>query len=249
LKKNLLVILTILLILAACSTVPADNGLDQTITSDNPELQDLGPTDDASDGQVNIEDFPMETEIAEQFGSIYLEPDQVNILESSVVEWPDSCLGIEQPGIDCEPHATPGYEVVLEVRGLQFAYHANEGGSQVYPATQGFKWTRGDKDGGVCDQLIIYLPDTALACWCESGQRQHAAVNLQEILSEEEYDLLINSLTTFSENTINHPETYHSQPVMVSLAFHGQGNSFPNSNQQESLLKMAELIFSRIKPE
>lgn len=244
-KKNLIILLSALLILAACSTMPADSELNQSITSQNTGLQDS----DQLDNPVNSEVFPVETEIAGQFESIYLDPDQVTILESSVVEWPDSCLGIEQPGVECEPHATPGYEVILEVRGLQFAYHANEAGSQVYPATKGFKWTREDENGGICDQLIIYLPDTAIACWCRSGERQHAAVNLQEILSEEEYELLINSLTIFSENTVNHPESYHSQPVMVSLAFQGQGNSFPDANQQDSLLKMAELIFSRIVPE
>ena len=74
------------------------------------------------------------------------------------------------------------------------------------------------------------------------------SVNLQEILSEEEYQLLIDSLTTFSENTVNQPSTDGSNPVMVSLTFNGQGTTYPNADQQDSLVTMAELIFSRIIP-
>lgn len=240
-NKITILLLSLLLVTAACNPLPEDQGVDQLITGDNPALHEL----DELDGEEAI---PVETDIAGQFETIYIDPEQVKVIHSNMVEWPDSCLGIEQPGADCVTHPTPGYEVVLEAKGLQFAYHADEVGSQVHPATQGFKWIREGQDGGVCDQLIIYLPDTAIACWCKDGNRQHAEVNLQEILSEEEYELLIKSLTTFSENTINQPAADQPTPVMVSLAFHGQGTKFPNNEQQDSLLKMAELIFSRIAP-
>jgi hypothetical protein len=95
---------------------------------------------------------------------------------------------------------------------------------------------------------VIFLPDTANVCWCENGEMQTITVNLQEILSEEEYNLLIDSLTTFSQNTINHPSPDQPNPVMVSLTFHGQGKTFPNADQQDSLIRMAELIFDRITP-
>jgi hypothetical protein len=151
-------------------------------------------------------------------------------------------------GTECIPEVTPGYAVLLEAKGLQFAYHSNEVGSLVHPATQGLIWTREDEERGICDRLIIFLPDTAYACWCESGEEHATSVNLQEILSEEEYQLLIDSLTTFSENTVNQPYSNQTNPVMVSLTFHGQGMTFPNTDQQDSLVKMAELIFSRITP-
>ena len=247
-KITLLLLISIFLILAACSTPPEDLALDQVITSDNPALQDLEHTEEAG-GNPNIPvDIPAKNSIADQFQTIYIDPDQVKILDSSMVEWPDSCLGIEQLGTDCIPELTPGYAILLEAKGLQFAYHSNEVGSLVHPATQGLIWTREDEDGSICDHLIIFLPDTAHACWCDSGEMHATSVNLQEILSEEEYQLLIDSLTTFSENTVNQPSTDGSNPVMVSLTFNGQGTTFPNADQQDSLATMAELIFSRITP-
>lgn len=253
-KTTLLFTLTIL-ILVACSTVPAEFDLDQVITSDNPELQELKNTEQAGnpsaaveDDQGNPEVFQSTSSIAGQFQTIYIDPEQVEIISSEMVEWPDSCLGIEQMGVDCIPENTPGFAVLLEARGLQFAYHSNEVGSQVHPATPGLTFTRDDDNHTVCDRLVIFLPDTANVCWCEDGEMHAVHVNLQEILSEEEYLLLIDSLTTFSENTVNHPSAEQSNPVMVSLTFHGQGKTFPNANQQDSLIKMAELIFERIIP-
>jgi hypothetical protein len=163
-----------------------------------------------------------------------------------MIEWPDSCLGIDQLGVECIPEATSGYAVLLEAKGLQFAYHSNDVGSQVLPATPGLIFTRNDDEHTVCDRLVIFLPDTANLCWCEDGEMHATTVNLQEILSEEEYQLLIDSLTTFSENTVNQPSPEQSNPVMVSLTFHGQGMTFPNTDQQDSLVRMAELIFARI---
>ena len=247
-KITLLLLISIFMILAACSTAPEELALDQVITSDNPALQDLEHTDEAGGNPKIPVDIPAKNSIADQFQTIYIDPDQVKILDSSMVEWPDSCLGIEQLGTECIPELTPGYAVLLEAKGLKFAYHSNEVGSLVHPATQGLIWIREDGTGSICDRLIIYLPDTAYACWCDSGEMHATSVNLQEILSEEEYQLLIDSLTTFSENTFNQPSTDGSNPVMVSLTFNGQGTTIPNADQQDSLVTMAELIFSRIIP-
>jgi hypothetical protein len=243
----------VILFLVACSTQPVEPTNDQSITGDNPAVQDLEKTkDSAPAGQSNnqiqgsTEEFPLDPGITDQFQTIYIDPDQVKILNTEVVEWPDSCLGIEQIGVDCIPETTTGFVVVLEVKGLQFAYHSNDIGSQVQPATQGLIWTRDDGSQTMCDRLIIFLPDTANVCWCENGEMHAKKVNLQEILNEEEYELMIDSLTTFSKNTVNQSSSDQSQPVMVSLTFNGQGDTFPNADQQASLNKMAELIFDRI---
>ncbi len=255
LTKITLLFTCIILILAACNTIPVEVDLDQVITSDNPALQELEYTAQASsssaadnESQGNPEGYQSPSSIAGQFQTIYIDPEQVKIIGSEMVEWPDSCLGIEQLGVECIPEKTPGYAVLLEARGLQFAYHSNEVGSQVHPATPGLTWTRDDDNHTVCDRLVIFLPDTANVCWCVNGEMHAITVNLQEILSEEEYLLLIDSLTTFSENTVNQPSAEQTNPVMVSLTFNGQGKTFPNAVQQDSLVKMAELIFARIIP-
>lgn len=246
-----LLITFVFIFLAACNSNPAQVNLDQVITSDNPALQELENTDEASDpspGNGEDQEDSDRPSIAGQFQSIYIDPEQVKVIDSEMVEWPDSCLGIEQMGVECIPGITPGYAVLLEAKGLQFAYHSDEVGSQIHPATPGLVWTRDDGGEAICDRLIIFLPDTANVCWCEDGEIHAVSVNLQEILSEEEYQLLIDSLTTFTENTINQSSPDQQNPVMVSLTFHGQGNTFPNADQQDSLVKMSELIFARIIP-
>jgi hypothetical protein len=249
LTNKLLLLALLILILAACSTEPAEISIDQVITSDNPALQELDNTEQAGAlSEDNPGGAPERPSISGQFQTIYIDPEQVKVVNSEMVEWPDSCLGIEQMGVECVNETTPGYAVLLEAKGLQFAYHSNEVGSQVLPATPGLVWTRDDGGEVICDRLIIFLPDTANTCWCEDGEVYATTVNLQEILSEEEYQLLIDSLTTFSENTVNQPSADQSNPVMVSLTFHGQGETFPNAEQQDSLVRMAELIFARIVP-
>jgi hypothetical protein len=75
-----------------------------------------------------------------------------------------------------------------------------------------------------------------------------ATVNLLDTLSVEEYDQLIDLLREFNENTVNQSSSGGSDSAMVSLTFYGQGEEFPNSDQQQSLLTIAQEIFSRITP-
>jgi hypothetical protein len=251
-KITLLIFSFFLLILAACSPASTDAGLDQAITGDNPDLQELENTvqvdiqsgDSGSSTSNPDSDIP----IVDQFQTIYIDPNNVKVISSEMVEWPDSCLGIDQMGVECIPGATRGYEVHLEAKGLAFDYHSDQVGSQVRPATKGLVWTRENGESTICDRLVIFLPDTANVCWCEGGEIYTASVNLQEILTEDEYKLLIDSLATFSEHSVNRPSPDQSHPAMVSLSFHGQGQTPPTVDQQRSLIRMAELIFDRVIP-
>ncbi len=222
-----------LLVIVACSqpmeALPSDQQLDDGNSIDSNNLTILA-----------------RTTFSEKLQSLYIDPDQVKILDSSKVEWSDSCLGIDQPGVDCLPQSTPGYQVILEANGLQFEVHADSVGRHVQPATLGLLWTREGGEDELCDRLIIYLPDAAHACWCKSGEMNAASVTLQEILSPEEYEQLMDALRSFNKNTINQPTADDIHPVMVSLTFYGQGNTFPTAKDQISLLSLAEDIFARI---
>jgi hypothetical protein len=238
--KRGLLLSAFLLILVACSP-PLDS---QSLTQF---------PNDGNSTELNIEkNVPLSTlteaSFAGQFQSLFIDPNQVKILDSSQVEWSDSCLGVEQPGVDCRPQSTPGYRVIFEANGLRFEIHADNVGGQVQPATLGLQWTREGGEDGLCDRLLIYLPDSAYAGWCESGEMKAASVNLQEILSPEEYEQLIDALRNFSENTINQTSSDANEPVMVTLTFYGQGKTFPQSDDQQSLLALVENIFARIIP-
>ncbi|MBE9474254.1 MAG: hypothetical protein IMY85_05130 [Chloroflexi bacterium] len=238
--KHGLLLLAFLLILVACSP-PLDS---QSLS----QFQTDGNSTELNNEQKESLDTLTQSSLGDQFQSLFIDLNQVKIVDSSQVEWSDTCLGVEQPGVDCLPQSTQGYRVVLETNGLQFEVHADHVGGQVKPATLGLRWTRECGEDGLCDHLLIYLPDSAHACWFQSGEMNTASVNLQEILSPEEYEQLIDALRNFSENTVNLPSSDATEPVMVTLTFYGQGNTFPSSDDQQSLLALAENIFARITP-
>lgn len=229
-----------LLIFIACSA-PIDS-----LSTDHQNNDGYSPDlpDQQTDNLTNLS----KSTLADKIQSLNIDLDQIKIVDSSQVEWSDTCLGVEQPGIDCLPQSTPGYQVILEANGLLFEVHADHFGSQVQPATIGLFWSREGGEDGLCDRLIIYLPDSAHACWCQSGETIAASVTLQEILSLEEYEQLMDALRSFGENTINQASFNVDQPVMVSLTFYGQGKTFPTTGDQQSLLSLAESIFERITP-
>ncbi len=60
-----------------------------------------------------------------------VDPDTITLVSVEHVDWPNGCLGIQQPGVMCAMVITPGYKVVLEADGKQYEYHTNEDGSTV----------------------------------------------------------------------------------------------------------------------
>lgn len=59
---------------------------------------------------------------------------QVTIISAARVEWPDSCLGVQTPGIMCAQVVTSGYLVLLEANGKQYEYHTDLTGENMAQA-------------------------------------------------------------------------------------------------------------------
>jgi hypothetical protein len=57
--------------------------------------------------------------------------DTIKLVSVEQIDWPDACMGIQQPGVMCAQVITSGYKVVLEANGQQYEYHTNETGSVV----------------------------------------------------------------------------------------------------------------------
>ncbi|GBD08231.1 hypothetical protein HRbin22_00464 [Candidatus Thermoflexus japonica] len=53
---------------------------------------------------------------------------EIQVVEARAVTWPDSSLGCPEPGRMYLQVLTPGYRIVLEVRGQRYAYHAGRQG-------------------------------------------------------------------------------------------------------------------------
>jgi hypothetical protein len=56
---------------------------------------------------------------------------QVQLVEFTHREWPDSCLGAADPNEACLQVITPGYQVILEVNGARYEVRTDETGSQI----------------------------------------------------------------------------------------------------------------------
>lgn len=61
--------------------------------------------------------------------------DEIRVVSTEAVEWPDGCLGIQHPGMQCTQAIVPGYRIMLEAKGEQFEMRTNESGSQVAQAS------------------------------------------------------------------------------------------------------------------
>ena len=61
--------------------------------------------------------------------------DLIGLVSAEQVDWPDACLGIEQPNVMCAQVITPGYRVVLSANGLEYTFHTNLTGDVVRPVS------------------------------------------------------------------------------------------------------------------
>lgn len=56
--------------------------------------------------------------------------DNIQLVDIQPAQWPDSCLGVQQPGIMCAMHVVDGYKVDLSANGTTYEVRSNLDGSQ-----------------------------------------------------------------------------------------------------------------------
>lgn len=66
-----------------------------------------------------------------------LEDQDIRLISSEKVQWRDSCLGVERPGMMCLEVITPGYLLVFETSQGVFEAHTNEDGTAYLFVPQG----------------------------------------------------------------------------------------------------------------
>jgi hypothetical protein len=62
--------------------------------------------------------------------------DQIKIVSTEAVTWPNGCLGVVIPGMLCTDMIVDGFSIKLEVNGQQFEIHTNQDGTSVVDAAQ-----------------------------------------------------------------------------------------------------------------
>ena len=93
-----------------------------TYTPTIPEATLPAPTPSPGPTQIPEKFLPIRDEIAKTYG---LSADQVLLTTYEDIEWSDSCLGIEQPGMACIDVITPGYRLVFNTPQGNVEVHTN----------------------------------------------------------------------------------------------------------------------------
>lgn len=93
----------------------------------------------------------------------------VKLANVTLVEWPDSCLGVAQQGVMCAQVVTPGYLFELEAGGRQYDYHTNGDASQIMPGSLAMDWAEQGGIAGLCENITVYLSGEIYGQNCRPG--------------------------------------------------------------------------------
>ncbi len=55
--------------------------------------------------------------------------EQVAVVSTESVTWPDTCMGVYNAGLDCQQFAKPGYRILLSSNNQVYEYHTNTDGT------------------------------------------------------------------------------------------------------------------------
>ncbi len=86
---------------------------------------------DKTGERLRIVPIALKAAQAELAKAFQIDINVIRWVEVERMEWKDSCLGLEQPGITCAEVITPGFRIMLEAGGVFFVYRTNASGSQV----------------------------------------------------------------------------------------------------------------------
>ena len=117
--KILAAFLLITVALTSCAPPLAQN---------NPTPQQVsGSTPTVVNDQENTVITAAKSMLATQ---LQISVDSIQLMDIQQVQWPDGCLGVQQPGIMCAMHVVDGYKVMLSANDQTHEVRSNLDGSQ-----------------------------------------------------------------------------------------------------------------------
>jgi hypothetical protein len=233
-KKILITIVLLTLIITACSPEPpaTEGPITEEQPTPSPVQGDLTPAQEAA--------------IAALSESLGVAVDEINLISTEAMEWPDGCLGVEEEGLACTQVIMPGFRVILEANGRQVEYRTNEDGTQIRPATIAMTWEREGGIAGFCDSVTVYLSGEVHANSCKQGQ--YVEEGLIDVLSEEEMAKLDDWLSTYGNVAIEASDPQGvADRMVVTLTFMGSGSqqTLTEPTEQE-LLSFAQDLYQQL---
>ncbi len=166
-------------------------------------------------------------------------PAEAVLVEALPVEWPNTCLGLQQAGEECQAEAVSGFRVVFSVQGLQYIYHTNRDGAQIRQAGvqsadegQSYLILISGSQGEDCRILQIGLGGLASGA-CGSVLEAQPFLNLQRPLELAEW---IRALASFQMET---PSGW--------LTFQGRGTAQPAVEEGRALAAWAQMALAEAR--
>jgi len=232
-KKVLLSVFVLFFLLSACSP--------QAQPTELPATAEGQPT------HINVDLTPAQrAAISALSKNLGLTPDQIKIVSTEAVDWPDSCLGVTVEGFACSQVVTPGFRIALEANGKQVEYHTNQVGTVIVPATVALTWSRNGGIAGFCDSLTIYLSGEAQGNNCKSGEMVEKS--LGELLTAKEIATMNGWISKYGEINIDASDPKGvSDAMSVKLTLSGTGTQ-QNMVQasQQLLLTFAQDLYQEL---
>jgi hypothetical protein len=258
-RKLLLVFVLLISLITACAPEPAATEVPSTVDEQPTStdiLVDLTPA--ATDEPSNVEDQPTSTDIPVDLTpsqraaiqalseNLRLPADQIKLVSTEEVEWPDGCLGVPLEGLMCTQVITPGFRIILEANGREVEYRTNEDGTQVRPATVLLTWKREGGIAGFCDYLTVYLSGEVQVSSCNNSQSVQK--RLIDVLSKGEIAQLDEWLQGYGNVNIDASDPKGvADRMVVTLEFMGLGNqeTVSSANEQQ-LIEFAQSLHQKL---
>ena len=194
---------------------------------------------------------------------------QVQVIRYVAVEWPDSCLGVQAPGVMCAMIVTQGYRVVLEGNGSQYEYHTDMDGSSVVlyagneptpqkpgtskagPGLSGtvFSWRNEGGIAGLCSLLTITADGRVTAYSCTGGKTRllgQGQLTAQELAQLEQWLGQYKSFELDLQNGVESVDTPVPDSLFSRVTFSGLGSQAPLEAVKQAMVFFAEAIFNRV---
>jgi hypothetical protein len=215
------VILSLAVLLTACAP---------SLAQSNPTPQPvLESTPVAINDQMNSAISAAKFVLAEQ---LQLGMETIKLTDVQQVQWPDGCLGVQQPGIMCAMHVVDGYKITLSANDQTYEIRSNLDGSQIVPADgstpniTGVSYTI--RNGGGCQSFLIAENNGITYGPCDGKLKTVPFVGAGRSTELDHF------VTTFKSFSFDLPSG--------TVELIGSGSTTPSADEQRSLSIWAKLV-------
>ena len=252
-RKTLFVLLMLAAVLAACTSVPIDPA-----PLPEPTLPEVTPTPIHPSEPFITPTLPM-SEVPEEIlrlayddlaASMNVKWTDITLISAEQVDFPNSCLGIDTPGVACMDVITPGYRIQLQAGRSVYTYVTNLEGQKVILAQAAgpsvkttpmydravLTWSRNGGIAGFCDEIKIHASGLVVVTSCKSALRSFQ-------LTPKQQALLTGWLVKFGplDYSYSDPKAV-ADGMSTALTRAGTGDAKPSEVELSTLLQFASDI-------